>query len=278
MAEKAGAEQQKRSRGLELERDEEKFGGEVGRRDLIPGYKVLSVIGRGSMGVVYKALQESMQRLVALKVLPERLASDEQFTRRFIQEARTVAKLRHENIVSALDAGEYNGMFYFVMEFVEGRNLADILDEKGSLPAQEAARIVAQIGEALHHAHSAGLVHRDVKPGNILLSESGAAKLCDLGLTRLAGDPGEGKAEGTPYYISPEQAKGEKEIDRRADIYSLGATFYHLLSGRPVFTGASAKEIIRKHITHNITPLQEIFPEVPREYALIVEKYAPERV
>jgi serine/threonine-protein kinase len=255
-----------------LERDEEKFSSELGRGNIIPGYKVLSVIGRGSMGVVYKALQESMERLVALKVLPERFASDEEFAERFIQEARSVARLRHENIVSALDAGEYEGTYYFVMEFVEGRNLADILGEKGSLPAQEAARIVAQIGEALQHAHLAGLVHRDVKPGNILLSESGMAKLCDLGLTRPAGDFCEGRAEGTPFYISPEQAKGGQEVDRRADIYSLGATFYHLLTGKPPFTGANAKEIIRKHITQNVTPLQETCPGVPREYALIVEK------
>jgi len=118
-----------------LERDEEKFSSELGRGNIIPGYKVLSVIGRGSMGVVYKALQESMERLVALKVLPERFASDEEFAERFIQEARSVARLRHENIVSALDAGEYEGTYYFVMEFVEGRNLADILAEEGSLPA-----------------------------------------------------------------------------------------------------------------------------------------------
>ena len=255
-----------------MERDEEKFSSELGRGNIIPGYKVLSVIGRGSMGVVYKALQESMERLVALKVLPERFASDEEFAERFIQEARSVARLRHENIVSALDAGEYEGTYYFVMEFVEGRNLADILAEEGSLPAQEAARIVAQIGEALQHAHSAGLVHRDVKPGNILLSESGVAKLCDLGLTRPAGDFCEGRAEGTPYYISPEQAKGGQEVDRRADIYSLGATFYHLLTGKPPFTGANAKEIVKKHIAQNVPPLRETCPGAPREYALIVEK------
>lgn len=255
-----------------MEREEEKSSSEVGRRDVIPGYKVLSVIGRGSMGVVYKAVQESMERVVALKVLPERFASDEQFTRRFIQEARTVAKLRHENVVSALDAGEYDGTYYFVMEFVEGRNLADILNERGSLPARQAAKIVAQIGEALRHAHQAGLVHRDVKPGNVLVSESGVAKLCDLGLTRPAGDLREGKAEGTPYYISPEQAKGRQRIDHRADIYSLGATFYHLLTGKPPFTGANAKEIMKKHITQSVPPVREICPGVPREYSLIVEK------
>ncbi|MFH1421306.1 MAG: serine/threonine-protein kinase [Planctomycetota bacterium] len=149
----------------------------------IPGYKIISVLGKGAMGIVYKALQESMQRVVAIKVLPDKLASDSSFIRRFVQEARIVAKLRHENIISAYDAGEHNGIYFFIMEYVEGDNLATILQKRTTFSAEEAAKIVSQIAGALHYAHFAGLIHRDVKPGNIIITQNGTAKLCDLGLT-----------------------------------------------------------------------------------------------
>ncbi len=215
---------------------------------------LISKLGQGGMGAVYKARQESMDRTVAIKVLPRNLAKNQEFIERFLREARAAGRLGHPNIVAGIDAGFADGYYYFAMEYVEARNLGDRLDE-GSLDEDEVIRIGKQMAEALDHAHAANIVHRDVKPENILVTLGGQAKLCDLGLARSTGEDMRitqaGMTVGTPYYVSPEQVQG-KEPDIRADIYSLGATLYHLVTGQPPFDGETPMAVMLKHL--NETP------------------------
>src|SRR3954463_12935634 len=208
----------------------------------IPGYQLLGKLGKGAMATVYKAKQISLDRIVAVKVLPKRSSENLEFVERFYKEGKAAARLSHNNIVQAIDVGSSpEGYHYFVMEYVEGKTLFDIMQpppvgEGKAFGEAEALDITIQICDALAHAHQRGLIHRDVKPKNILLTPQGVAKLTDLGLARATDDKDAaeseaGKAYGTPYYISPEQIRGDVDIDFRADIYSLGATMYHLVTG-----------------------------------------------
>jgi len=226
----------------------------TGTPPTIPGYENLSEIGKGAMGVVYKARQASVDRVVAVKVLRDEAAKDQEFIARFRREARIAAKLSHANIVTAIDAGESEGRHYFVMEFIEGVTVQDELDRGTVYDEKAALRIILAVALALRHAHERGLVHRDIKPANILLTRDGQVKLADLGLARIAADPKEmaaeaGLAAGTPYYISPEQARGLPDVDTRADIYSLGATLYHMVTGRVPYTGKTPADVMRKHVS-----------------------------
>src|SRR5271165_3474770 len=205
--------------------------GEGGRKLESPGYQILDRLGQGSMGAVFKARQLSVDRFVAVKVLLNSLAQNKEYIKRFEREAKIAARLSHNNVVNAIDAGEVGGRFYFVMEYVEGLTINDHLDKNKIFEEKEAIRIVLAVAEALKHANLRGLIHRDVKPENVILTRDGGVKLADLGLARLTDDEKWGLAEagmaiGTPYYISPEQVRGQTDIDIRADIYSLGATFY----------------------------------------------------
>ncbi|MDQ7778382.1 MAG: protein kinase [Planctomycetota bacterium] len=245
----------------------------------IHGYKVLSELGRGSFGVVYRALQLSMDRLVAIKVLYPECAAKPEISSRFVSEARAVGRLNHPNIVQGYDAGEDAGTYYFSMEYLDGHKVSDIIQRGGALDASRASRIVLDITRALEHAHKHGIIHRDIKPGNIVLSKSGGAKLCDLGLAFSAGDAESNRsgALGTPSYISPEQARGEKEIDTRSDIYSLGAAYYHMLTGSPPFLATTAAEVIRKHIVEIPVPPRQRNPLVPPDAERIVLKMLAKR-
>jgi serine/threonine protein kinase len=222
------------------------------------------------MGSVYKAIQLSLERAVAVKVLAPHLAHDPEYVERFLREARAVARLNHPNVISGIDAGEANGLRYFVMEYAAGHTVKALLDRGGALDPVRVKKIALQIARALQHANEAGLVHRDVKPDNILVTKDGAAKLCDLGLAKDRPEDG-GRSLGTPDYISPEQAEAITEVDIRADLYSLGATLYHMLSGRTPFTG-SAKLVMAKHLTEVPTPLSEIEPGIDTELESIVVK------
>ncbi|MHC4202434.1 MAG: serine/threonine-protein kinase, partial [Planctomycetota bacterium] len=217
----------------------------------IPGYELIETIGAGSSGTVYKARQISMDRLVAIKVLPQKLAQDERFTERFMREARAVAKLNHPNVVTGIDVGEAGGVYYFVMEYVDGESVADRVRREGTVPEKEALEIARQVCLALDCAFKNGIVHRDIKPANILLTRGGEAKLADLGVARHAETEGVAtrRVFGTPYYMSPEQARGDAEIDTRSDIYSLGATLYHLLGGKPPFHGNAPKVVMTKQVS-----------------------------
>jgi serine/threonine-protein kinase len=237
-----------------------------GGHNQIAGYKILSLIGQGAMGKVYKALQISMDRIVAIKVLAPHLAQNEKFVERFFQEARAVARLNHPNIIQGIDVGDSNGVHYFAMEYVDGMDLGEFITKNGAAEEKNALNITIQISKALEHAHKNNLIHRDIKPGNIMITKENTVKLCDLGLARLgpkATDTvGRQALTGTPAYLSPEQARGLPDIDIRSDIYSLGSTFYYILTGAPPFIGTSAVEVITKHLTQHPTPPKDKKPSI----------------
>jgi len=229
----------------------------------IPGYKVLGKLGAGAMAVVYKAKQLSLDRTVAIKVLPKRFSENSEYVERFYKEGRAAAKLNHNNIVQAFDVGEAGGYHYFVMEYVEGKTLHDDLVAGKVFAEDEALDIIIQVAHALAHAHSCGLIHRDIKPKNIMINSEGIVKLADMGLARMTTDieaakTEAGKAYGTPYYIAPEQIRGEIDIDGRADIYGLGATFYNMVTGRVPFMADDPAEVMKKHLNEKLIPPDHI--------------------
>jgi eukaryotic-like serine/threonine-protein kinase len=229
----------------------------------IPGYQLQRKVGAGAMAVVYRARQLSLDRVVAIKILPKRLSKNVEFVERFYREGRAAAQLNHNNIVQAIDVGEAGGFHYFVMEYVEGCTVYDELADGKVYPEVEAVEVVGQIARALEHAHERGFIHRDVKPKNIMLTKARVAKLADMGLARETTDleaamAEAGRAYGTPYYISPEQIRGEVSIDNRADIYSLGATFYHMVTGRVPFEAPTPSAVMHKHLKEPLIPPDHI--------------------
>ncbi|MFC7335623.1 protein kinase [Haloferula chungangensis] len=195
--------------------------------DSFPQFEVTECLGRGGMGVVYKARQKSLNRWVAIKVLAPEKIDDEKFAERFAREARTLAQLNHPNIVTVHDYGETDGLYYIVMEFVDGVNLRDLLRD-GKIESTQALTIVPPICEALQYAHDKGIVHRDIKPENLLIDREGRVKIADFGIASLVGTTGE--SSGTPPYMAPEQG-AHSHVDHRADIYALGAVLYEMLTG-----------------------------------------------
>ena len=191
-----------------------------------PQFEITECLGHGGMGVVYKARQKSLERWVAIKILPPERGGEEKFSERFAREAQTLAKLNHPNIVTVFDYGESDGLYYIVMEFIDGVNLRDLLRD-GKLESKQALAIVPPICEALQYAHDKGIVHRDIKPENLLLDREGRIKIADFGIASLVGSRSE--QTGTPAYMAPEQADGEG--DHRADIYALGVVLYEMLTG-----------------------------------------------
>ena len=230
----------------------------------IPGYTLIAKVGKGAMATVYKARQISLDRIVAVKVLPKKMSDNKEFVDRFYKEGKAAAKLGHSNMVQAIDVGSTpDGFHYFVMEFLEGQSLYDLMVEGKVFSEAESLDVGIQMADALAHAHARGLIHRDVKPKNIVLTPEGVAKLTDLGLARAvddkeAAESEAGKAYGTPYYISPEQIRGEVDIDFRADVYSLGATLYHLLTGRPPFEGETPSAVMHKHLKQSLLPVDHV--------------------
>lgn len=242
----------------------------------IPGYKILGKLGAGAMAVVYKARQLSLDRVVAVKVLPKRFTENADYVSRFYKEGKAAAKLNHNNIVQAFDVGEAGGYHYFVMEYVEGKTIYDDLARGKIFSEEEALEVVIQVGNALAHAHSKGLIHRDVKPKNIMLNKANIIKLADMGLARETSDiqaaqSEQGKAFGTPYYIAPEQIRGELEIDARADIYALGCTLYHMITGRVPFQADNPSDVMRKHLKEPLTPPDHINTTLSAGISEIVE-------
>ncbi|MBN2713495.1 MAG: serine/threonine protein kinase, partial [Planctomycetes bacterium] len=242
---------------------------------LIPGYEIIGKLGQGGMGTVYKARQTSMQRDVALKILPKRLARQKEFKDRFFREAKAAGQLNHGNIVAAIDAQEVDGYCYIAMEMVDGMAVADLINTNGPIPEKEALNIGLQIANGLAHAWQAGIVHRDVKPENFLYTAEKIAKLCDLGIAKAPSDSSltqEGMAIGTPLYISPEQAQGKPDVDFRADIYSLGASLYHMIAGEPPFDGPSGPSIMLKHIPDPLPPLRKFASNVSPATSRLIAK------
>ena len=220
--------------------------------DRIQGYRIVSDLGRGNMALVFAAIQLNLDRIVALKILDPKLLLDADFIERFVSEARAAARLNHPNIVQAYDVGSCQDLHYFAMEFVDGITAKKLLEDSGQLDEDTAVDIVLQVARALDHAAEHKLVHRDVKPGNVMITRDGVIKLCDLGLAKtLDAETSRDDAVilGSPYYISPEQIEGRPDLDIRADIYSLGAMLYHLLTGRPPFAGRTPEEVCLRHLS-----------------------------
>jgi len=227
----------------------------------VSGYQCLRDIGHGTAGTVYLARQLSIGRDVAIKVLDEELASNPGFIRNFHREAKSAARLNHPNVIQAIDVGEAGGHHYFVMEYVEGESLQGLLKRQRRLDEARVLHVGMQMAAALQHAYQHGLIHRDVKPGNILLNSQGSAKLCDLGLARPAMSEhtttAGGISAGTPAYMSPEQAIGRRDLDFRTDLFSLGATLYHLVTGTIPFKADNLPDLLQRIIhTDPVAPFQ----------------------
>jgi|GEM_PF-2174005 len=239
-------------------------------------YTVLEKIGAGGMGQVFKAVHRRMKRIVAIKTLPPATLESEKALKRFYREVEAAAKLAHPNIVAAYDAGEWQGIHYFVMEYVEGRDLAQVLRERGPLPVSEAVGALVQAAAGLEHAHAQGVFHRDIKLANLLVDKAGVVKVLDMGIARVqsladeSGDEGltdgltnTNQMLGTVEYVAPEQAKNAKVADHRSDIYSLGCCLYKLVSGKPPFTGDSAFMTLMAHMKDPIPSLRATNADVP---------------
>ncbi len=249
----------------------------IARRNIKPsavrigGFEILKKLGSGGMGTVYMARQMSLDRVVALKVLRSELARDPDVRERFLSEARAVARLNHPHIVSGISVGCEGGQYFFAMEYVEGESLADRLRASpDGLREREALEFTRQIALALRHAHSLKLLHRDIKPENILVTRDGQAKLTDLSLARVL-DRSEnawvtkhGLTVGTPYYLSPEQAQGTDKLTRATDLYALGATLYHLLTGKVPFSAKTRAEVMAKHIADPVPDPRQRRPALSR--------------
>lgn len=242
----------------------------------IPGYKVIRRLGAGAMATVYLARQLSLDRPVAIKVLPKKFSNDPKFIERFYKEGRAAARLNDQHIVQAYDVAQAGDSHYFVMEYVDGETVHDRLIRHKRIRESDAIEIVRQVALALKHAHAQGFIHRDIKPKNIMINRAGVVKLADLGLARAVSDKEAaeaeaGKAYGTPYYISPEQVRGQVDIGPPADIYGLGATFYHMVTGRLPFEGKNPSEVMHKHLKAPLVPPDHVNPQLSGGAAQIIE-------
>ena len=227
---------------------------DVVRDALKDEYGIEKVLGRGGMAVVYQAREISLDREVALKVLPFSLSHDNEFVERFQREARTAAKLEHPNIIPIYRVGKKGNIIYFAMKFLRGKSLADVISERGKLPPDEIRVLLKQCAGALGYADHHGIVHRDIKPDNIMYSDRGVAVVTDFGIAKAATGTrltGTGMAIGTPYYMSPEQARAQK-VDGRSDLYSLGVVAYQCLTGSVPFDGEDSFSIGYKHIMEEV--------------------------
>src|SRR5688572_18380989 len=248
------------------------------------GYEILCELGRGGMGAVYQARELSLQRLVALKILPPHLSHDKDFVARFQAEAIAAANVSHPNIIHIFSAGEHEGIEYIAMEFVEGESIQQRLRRCGRLPLTEALDIAYHVASALDHAwQTAQIIHRDIKPDNIFLAQNGTVKLGDFGLAKILRDgtssvTATGLVMGSPHFISPEQARGQRDVDCRADIYSLGCTLHYMMTGRTVFEGPDFVSIMYKHVNEAPAPLHTLLPNCPAAVnALLTRMIAKER-
>jgi serine/threonine protein kinase len=240
-------------------------------------YKIIDLLGKGAMGIVYKALDPDIDREVAIKTIRFDLISDDneknELMLRFIREAQAAGKLVHPNIITIHDVGKEKDMTYIVMQFIDGPSLQNLISSKKRLPAPDIINLMIQLSDALNFAHNSGIVHRDIKPANILLDESGKPHICDFGVAHveMSTITQTGATIGTPSYMSPEQVMGKK-IDKRSDIFSLGAIFYELLTGRRPFEGESITTVIYKIVNEEVMPLTQVRKELPPEFEEIINK------
>ncbi len=248
-------------------------------------YTILDKLGEGGMGVVLRARHGRMEREVAIKVLPAKSLTNQEAVNRFYKEVRAAARLIHPNVVTAFDASENAGTHYLVLEFVDGKDLSQILSESGRLPVAQAVECTLQAARGLEYAHSKGLIHRDIKPANLLLDKDGTVKILDLGLARLEqenasrdGLTKSGQIMGTVDYMSPEQARDTKNADARADIYSLGCTLYRLLTGMPLYDRDTIMNKMMSHANDPIPSLRVVRAEIPERLDAVFQKMVAKRV
>ncbi len=240
----------------------------------IPGYEIFAKIGEGGLGVVFKARQISMNRIVALKILHKRWLNDEEFKQRFLIEARLVGKLSHQNLIKVFDVGKHDWKYYFSMEFIEGETLEELIEREGPIDSLKAVDVTIQILRAIKYLSRYDIVHCDIKPSNVLLTKDEVAKLGDFGFVKSnleIAETEEGSVLGTPDYISPEQAMGNKNVDFRADIYSLGVTLYHMVAKKPPYEG-SVSSVMRKHIKGELPSPKVHNPNLPDSIVRIIER------
>lgn len=243
---------------------------ESGRLPQIPGLKVERALGRGSHGVVYLALQENLQRQVALKLLSKKLSQDAAFVERFQDEARAAAALHHANVATVFDVGEHEGRPYLLMEYMDQGSVEDRLTQSGRLPWRAVLGILRDAAAGLEYAESKGIVHRDIKPANLMQTSGGGTKIVDLGLAAAASEETGGKIQGTPHFMPPEQARGEA-VDTRADLYALGASAWRMLTGETPFQGADARAILRAVQEQPLPNLSEVADDVPSGVQALIE-------
>ena len=248
--------------------------------DVIAGrYELVELIGRGGMSTVWKAEDRLLDRTVAIKVLHEQLTQDEEYVERFRREARSVAQLSHPNIVTVIDRGEDEGSQYIVFEYVAGENLTQLIERSGPLPVRDALLLTLQMARALSFAHDRGLIHRDVKPQNVLLNEDGQAKMTDFGIARSVDVEGvtiTGTVLGTSEYIAPEQARGQR-VDALTDVYSVGVVLYELLTGSVPFHGENFVAIALRHVNEPAPSVLERRPDCAPRVGLAVERAMAKR-
>ena len=241
----------------------------------VGNYEIQRELGRGGMGVVYKAHEQSLQRVVALKVLLAHLARDTAFVKRFLHEARAVARLNHPNVVTIHTVGQHGGTYYIAMEYVKGRSLAEIIRAEGQIDVRRALDIAAQSAKALAEAHKQGIIHRDIKPHNIMVDEAGLVKVMDFGLARAAQSSthltATGAQLGTPRYMSPEQCQG-KPLDPRTDVFSLGVTLYEMLAGSPPFDADTPLALMYQILHEPFPAVQELNADVPAGVAQVLAR------
>jgi len=253
-----------------------------GNELLLGSYVLQQPLGEGGMGQVFRALNWKLGTLAAVKVIRRQRAEDPSAVERFLREVRAMGAIRHPNVVHALDADLDNGRLYCVMEYVPCMDLANLLNERGALPIELACRYAAQLAEGLRHISSHGLVHRDVKPANVLVTEDGSTvKLLDLGLARFEHPDWEAAASdltqvgmmiGTPDYVSPEQIRDSRRADIRSDLYSLGCTFYHMLAGQAPFANAAIIDKLYLHQASEPVPVEQLRSDVPPTVAAVVRQ------
>jgi len=246
---------------------------------MVGGCQVLDEIGQGGMGVIYRARQVSLDRIVAMKVLAEHLVHDAIFVQRFQREARAIARVNHPNILQVYDVGNQGDIHYMIMELVDGSSLAEQLETRGTLPWQEATNVIRQGAEGLDAAGQAGIIHRDVKPDNLMITKRGVVKVSDFGLAKEVESSmtATDAVMGTPAYMSPEQCDG-KDLDGRSDIYSLGGTFYRILTGRLPFEAETAMSMMYRHKHEPLVPAKEIVPSLPQVVSDVISKMMHKKV
>lgn len=243
---------------------------------MIGNYEVLDKLGSGAMGDVFKGRDPKKNQIVAIKMLSEDLSNNQRAVERFKREIRQTLQLDHPNLIAAYDAGEFKGRLYYVMEYVDGVTVKKEMLQKGAYEESRTVEIMIQISKALEYAAQFGIIHRDIKPDNIMMTHDGRAKLCDMGLAKST-DSGSnltvfGTVLGTPHYMSPEQAQGEEKLDTRSDIFCLGATWYHMLTNSPPFEGPDPVSIMTALAKQDPVPVYERNPKVPDSICAVVAK------